>query len=125
MKRTLTALAICAGFAVTGLAAADSMESPSQALEGITVHGATPPPFATAKRPLGDCTPPSDLPSCEALHKALRAAFTRRQIGMLFGAASSYPEYLTSYDALMDRYQQFLTDYENDVHYRPVAMTGK
>lgn len=125
MKRYLPALAILSGLALAGPALAVGVESPSQALQGITVHGATPPPFATEERPLGDCTPPSDLPSCEALHRALRDAFTQTQLGMLFGAASSHVQYLTSYDSLMDRYQQFLTDYQGAIHYTPVASTDR
>lgn len=124
MKLFLTGMAVCAGLAIAGPAAAAGVESPSQALQGITIRGSMPPPFATEDRPLGDCTPPSDLKSCEALHKALRAAFTPRELGMLFGAATAYPEYRTSYDFLLDRYDQFLTDYQTLVGYTPVAMSG-
>ena len=126
MKRTLIALALCAaGFAIAGHAAETGVVTPAQALQNISIHGGVAPPFATEERPLGDCTPPSDLASCEALHKALRAAFTRRELGMLFGAASSYPEYLTAYDFVRERYATFLNEYETNVDYRPVAMVGK
>ena len=126
MKRTLIALALCAaGFAITGYAAETGLETPAQALQDISIHGGVAPPFATEARPLGDCTPPSDLPSCEDLHKALRASFTSRELGMLFGAASSYPEYLTSYNSVRERYGRFLNEYETVADYRPVAMAGK
>ena len=57
------------------------------------------------------CTPPSDLATCAAWHKAIRANFTPREIGMLFGTATSYPEYATSYSRIKNRYEQLHGDF--------------
>jgi hypothetical protein len=59
----------------------------------------------------GSCTPPSDLATCAAWHKAIRANFTPREIGILFGTATSYPEYATSYLRIKSRYEQLHDDF--------------
>ena len=61
---------------------------------------------------LGDCTPPTDRKACSQLHAQIRSQFSKREIGMLFGAATAYPEYRTSYSRVEDRYQVFLRDYK-------------
>ncbi|HEY7872429.1 MAG TPA: hypothetical protein VIC31_06870 [Rudaea sp.] len=58
------------------------------------------------------CTPPSDAPACAEFHRWIRANFSRREIGMLFGASTAYPEYLTGgIDRLQRRYQVMLQQY--------------
>lgn len=52
----------------------------------------------------GGCTPPSDLSTCAEWHKVIRENFSPREIGMLFGTATSYPEYATSYSRVKTRY---------------------
>lgn len=52
-------------------------------------------PTVTAVGPsIVDCTPPNDTTghACDAFNQLVRANFTHREIGMLFGRASSYPE---------------------------------
>ncbi|WP_395682329.1 hypothetical protein [Dokdonella sp.] len=51
-----------------------------------------------------DCTPPSASALCSALHAQIRSQFTLREIGMLFGARTSYPEAQTAYEGLNARY---------------------
>lgn len=53
-----------------------------------------------------DCTPPNDRATCVAWHEEIRRNFSSREIGMLFGAATSYPEYKTSYSKLKARYDR-------------------
>ncbi|HET7063751.1 MAG TPA: hypothetical protein VFI49_05700 [Rudaea sp.] len=53
-----------------------------------------------------DCTPPNDRAVCAAWHEEIRRNFTSREIGMLFGAATSYPEYKTSYSNVKARYDR-------------------
>ncbi len=92
-------------------------------LHNVTVHAHVW-PYATADRPLGDCTPPSDLPVCTDLHRQIRREFSSSDIGMLFGAATSYPQYLTSYSRVLNHYQRFLQ--EIDANSNPaVAMASK
>ena len=50
------------------------------------------------------CAPPSDLAACAAWHQVIRANFSLREIGILFGTATSYPEYATSYSRIKNRY---------------------
>ena len=53
-----------------------------------------------------DCTPPNDRAACAAWHQEIRRNFSSREIGMLFGAATSYPEYKTSYSNVKARYDR-------------------
>ena len=60
------------------------------------------------------CTPPNDTTghACDAYDQILRANFSRREIGMLFGASTAYPEYLTGgIDRLHKRYDVLLQQY--------------
>lgn len=52
------------------------------------------------------CVPPSDLVACTAWHQVIRANFSPREIGILFGTATSYPEYATSYARIKSRYER-------------------
>lgn len=58
------------------------------------------------------CTPPTDAPACEDFHRWIRANFSEREIGMLFGARTSYPESLTGgIEHLQKRYQALVLEY--------------
>lgn len=60
------------------------------------------------------CTPPNGTMGhvCDAYHEFLRANFSRREIGMLFGYQTSYPESLTGgIDRLHKRYDALLQQY--------------
>ncbi|HMM58178.1 MAG: hypothetical protein DYH18_07520 [Xanthomonadales bacterium PRO7] len=50
------------------------------------------------------CTPPDSRAVCSAWHEEIRRNFTPREIGMLFGARTSYPNYAASFDRLQARY---------------------
>lgn len=50
------------------------------------------------------CTPPDSRAVCSAWHAEIRRNFTPREIGMLFGARTSYPNYGVSFDRLQSRY---------------------
>jgi hypothetical protein len=93
MKRTILSITLgaCLIFAST-LAAAGERQS----LATVDVNGSS----------LSDCAPPNDRAACAAWHKEIRRNFTSRQIGMLFGAATSYPEYKTSYSKVKARYDR-------------------
>jgi hypothetical protein len=58
------------------------------------------------------CTPPSDSQQCADFHAAIRKSFSTREIGMLFGSASAYQEYLTSNDRLRAKYAAFVREAE-------------
>lgn len=110
MKRHTPALAILAGLAMTaGVAWGADPYSTREPLQGITVHPMSL-PNATSDRPLGDCTPPTSLAYCADVNREIRENFTPRQIGMLFGASTSYPEYFTVDDLLLTKYANFLRD---------------
>lgn len=58
------------------------------------------------------CQPPSDAAACENFHRWIRANFSEREIGMLFGARTSYPENLSGgIERLHGRYQALLQEY--------------
>ena len=101
MKR-FTSIVIGAGLlAATSLASATSGQ-----LAQVTVHQDR---FSTA-----DCTPPNASRECADFHAAIRRNFSTREIGMLFGAATAYQEYPTSYDRVRAKYAAFLRDVDQN-----------
>ena len=58
-----------------------------------------------------NCAPPSDLVACTTWHQVIRANFSPREIGMLFGTATSYPEYATSYERIKNRYARLQAEF--------------
>jgi len=100
MKR-FTSIVIAAGLlAATSLATANT----SGQLALVTVH--------QERSSATDCTPPNDNKECADLHAAIRKNFSRHEIGMLFGAATGYQEYKTSYDRVRAKYAAFARDVE-------------
>ena len=95
MKRALLAIAICA---VAGYALAQDEET----LEPVIVE------HVDGARIVEDCTPPSTAPACAGFHALIRQNFSDREIGMLFGAATAYPEYRTSYSSVRERYDNLV-----------------
>ncbi|TAN05409.1 MAG: hypothetical protein EPN36_06400 [Rhodanobacteraceae bacterium] len=71
-------------------------------------------PVTVSAAGISACTPPNGGTghACDAYDQMLRANFTPRQLGMLFGDQTSYPEYLSGgierlqkrYDALVQQY---------------------
>lgn len=101
MKLRIIAIAIA--FAVPGFAAAAS------------VH--TLPPVHVSSAEVASCTPPADAPACADFHRWIRAHFSKREIGMLFGTRTSYPENLTGgIDRLQKRYQALTQEYVAQVN---------
>ncbi len=93
---TITVAMVLAGFAGSALAGSD------QTLAPVYVSAAD----------IATCTPPAYELACENFHRMIRANLTVREIGMLFGASSSYPESLSGgverarrrYDGLVHEY---------------------
>jgi hypothetical protein len=88
----------------TGLLAATSLASANTngQLAQVTVH--------QDSFPAADCTPPNDSRECADFHAAIRKNFSTHEIGMLFGAATSYLEYSTSYERVRAKYAAFVRD---------------
>ena len=105
MKRTLLAIAF---LSVAGYAAAQDT------LEPVIVDHVD--GYWIAE----NCQPPSAAPECAGFHEMIRQNFTEREIGMLFGAATSYPEYRTSYSQVRERYDNLVRQVE-DTGVIPVA----
>ena len=95
MKRT--SVSIIAGLA---LALAGTAGAAERQLEAVKVNSSS-----------VNCTPPNDSQMCSAWHAEIRRNFTNREIGMLFGAATSYPEYKTSYSRVKDRYDRLQNEF--------------
>jgi hypothetical protein len=71
-----------------------------------------------------NCTPPAAAPECAGFHALIRQSFSEREIGMLFGAATAYPEYRTSYNSVRERYESLLR-YVEDHGLPAVAMVDE
>lgn len=104
MKRTLLAIAI--SVAATGYACAQAYDD--QVLAPVVVE------HVDVDRLVQNCTPPSAAPECASFHALIRQSFSEREIGMLFGAATAYPEYRTSYNSVRERYESLLRYVEDN-----------
>jgi len=90
-----------------GLLAATSFANAAGQLAPVKIQGNMPSIAA-------ECTPPNDSQECADFHAAIRKNFSTREIGMLFGAASAYQEYLTSNDRLHAKYSAFVRDVDEN-----------
>ena len=94
--------AITIAIILAGAAGVASAAGQGQNMPGVNVQ-------ATG---VAACTPPSDAQACAEFHRWIRANFSQREIGMLFGASTAYPEYLTGgIDRLHKRYDALLQQY--------------
>jgi hypothetical protein len=71
-----------------------------------------------------DCTPPSAVPGCAALHAQIRANFSPREIQVLFGARTATAESLTAYPHLAERYAAFMRGVDLAAYAKPGATPG-
>jgi len=117
MKRTLFAIAI--SVATMGYACAEVYRVyDDQVLAPVIVE------HVDIARLVQNCTPPQAAPECAGFHELIRQSFTEREIGMLFGAATAYPEYRTSYNSVRERYESLLR-YVEDHGLPAVAMVDE
>jgi hypothetical protein len=96
--------AISIAIVLASLAGLASAAGQQKAMQPITVSGVD----------VSACTPPNDSAghACDAYDEFLRANFTSREIGMLFGYQTSYPENLTGgIGQLQHRYQSLLQQF--------------
>ncbi len=107
MQRYITAIA------ATSLLALSAAASAGQELQPVTVHQVS----------VGGCTPPTNAAVCESWHQEIRRNFSEREIGMLFGARTAYPEYRTSFSGVENRYNHLLNSFAaiNQVSARALA----
>ena len=56
---------------------------------------------------------------CAEWHRIIRRNFAPREIGLLFGTATSYPLYATSYPRLKERYDRLSNEFA--VNYSPAS----
>ena len=89
-----------------GLLAITSLANAAGQLAPVNVQGNT--------QAIADCTPPNDSQECADFHAAIRKNFSTREIGMLFGAATGYQEYLTSNDRVHAKYAAFVREVEEN-----------
>lgn len=110
----LHAIAIAIVFA--GTAGAAAAANPHQVLPRVSVSGVD----------LAVCTPPADARACDNFHGLIRANFSDREIGMLFGARTSYPEYLSGgYDRVRQRYVLMVQEYVAALPPASVEIAGR
>lgn len=96
-------------FAFAAIASAGESQSP---LKTVTVHPAPSPAQAAPGGYTLDCTPPNSAIECAAFHKEIRRNFSSREIGMLFGASTAYPESRSAYSKVAQRYDAFTRLYD-------------
>jgi hypothetical protein len=89
------------------LLAASSLANAAGQLASVSVQ-------ASLRSIAVECAPPNDSQECADFHAAIRKNFSTREIGMLFGAASAYPEYLTSNDRVRAKYAAFVHDVDTN-----------
>jgi hypothetical protein len=99
MQRFATIALTAAALTITSFAHAAGQLAP------VTVHRN----FISAA-----CAPPSYAQECASFHAAIRRNFSTREIGMLFGAATSYPEYPTSFERVRAKYAAFASNAEEN-----------
>jgi hypothetical protein len=90
-----------------GLLAATSFADAAGQLASVNVQSSTQ-SIAAA------CAPPNDSRQCADFHAAIRRNFSSREIGILFGAATAYQEYLTSNDRVRAKYVAFVRDVDEN-----------
>lgn len=93
-------------------AIAANAAEPQAPLKPVTVSSAPARAAAAPSKLTTDCTPPNSVQQCAAFHAEIRRNFSSREIGMLFGAATAYPEYRTSYSFVRSRYDNFTREYD-------------
>lgn len=96
--------AISLAIVLVGMAGAAVAAGQNQVLPSVNVQAAG----------LSGCTPPNDTSghACDAYDQFLRANFSAREIGMLFGYQTSYPESLSGgIDRLHERHDALLRQY--------------
>ncbi len=101
MKRLLFTLTL--GLSLSTMAFAASAAPPAR---GGTLPGITVKHDANLLR--AECRPPAYAKECEELHARVRQAFSKREIALLFGAASALAEYRTNDASVRARYADFL-----------------
>jgi hypothetical protein len=89
-----------------GLLAAAGLANAAGQLAPVTVHRN----FILS----ADCQPPSYARECASFHAAIRKNFSTREIGMLFGAATAYQEYPTSFERVRAKYAAFVNSAEEN-----------
>jgi len=94
-------------------AAIASASDPQSSLKTVTVHPGVSAPKAAPHGYTLDCTPPNSAIECAAFHKEIRRNFSSREIGMLFGASTAYPEARTAYSKVAERYDAFARIYDD------------
>ena len=111
MKTRIIITAIA--FGLIGLSAfAAGAHASDEQLRTVTVH---PPLSAARQAPKAytfDCTPPNSAVECAAFHAEIRHAFSNREIGMLFGASTAYPEARSGFGRVAERYDNFVRAYD-------------
>lgn len=104
-----------AAIAATSMLALSAAANAGQELQPVTVRDVN----------LASCAPPTSVKVCEAWHAEIRRNFSVRQIGMLFGARTAYPEYRTTFTSVENRYNHLLTSFAALNNVSPNALAGR
>ena len=102
------AVLLIASAAVAGAQETTVLEPETTVLEPVIVQRTT-----RIVTPI-DCTPPAYASECADFHSLLRLNFTERELGVLFGSSTAYPEYRASYDRARERYAALIRAVNED-----------
>jgi hypothetical protein len=102
ISMTLMSIGVCLVLAAGAACAADE-EQQQGTLPGVMAN-------QDANLLRTECKPPAYARQCEFLHAQIRQNFSKREIVLLFGAASALAEYRTRDSATRTRYEDFLRE---------------
>ena len=111
MNRSITGMKIL-GAALTAVLSATAVANANAAgsapgEDAVSVQSSV---IASYADPQGKCLPPSSSAACAQWHEEIRHSFSTREIGMLFGAATSYAEFRTAYSRVKTRYERLRSE---------------
>jgi hypothetical protein len=99
--------------ALSAASIASASEDAQSPLGQVTVRHSSPAAVSSKhSAQISDCTPPNSADVCAAFHVEVRRNFNSREIGMLFGSATAYPESRGSYSKVAERYENFVRNYD-------------
>ena len=110
MNRSISGMKIVLGAALTAVLSASVAAHAAGSAPGedaVSVQSSVVTGYADDT---GKCLPPSSSAACAEWHEEIRRSFSTREIGMLFGAATSYPEFRTAYSRVRTRYERLRSE---------------
>jgi len=110
MNRSIAGMKIVLGAMLTAVLSASAAANTAGSVPGEDAVSVQSSVVASYADDPGKCLPPSSSSACAEWHEEIRRSFSTREIGMLFGAATSYPEFRTAYSRVKTRYERLRSE---------------